>query len=75
MQARMKLDWKGGVWQRNYFDRVIRDGQEFSDASRYIAENPMKWQWDHENPKMKQAVAGKIDLAQHAASVQQSFRA
>jgi putative transposase len=38
------------VWQRNYFERVLRDGKEFADASRYIHENPGRWEWDMENP-------------------------
>jgi putative transposase len=29
------------VWQSNYFERVLRNGEEFSNASRYILENPM----------------------------------
>jgi REP element-mobilizing transposase RayT len=32
------------VWQSNYHERVLRDGKEFAEASRYIFENPMKWQ-------------------------------
>jgi putative transposase len=32
------------VWQSNYFERVLRDGKEFGDASRYILENPLRWQ-------------------------------
>ena len=39
------------IWQRNYFERVLRDGKECSDASRYIFENPQRWQWDKENPE------------------------
>jgi REP element-mobilizing transposase RayT len=46
------------IWQRNYFERVIRDGKEFADASRYIGENPMKWEWDHENPWRKSVPIG-----------------
>jgi putative transposase len=38
------------VWQSNYFERVLRDGEEFSNASRYILENPMMWHLDKENP-------------------------
>ena len=49
-RAHDELAWKGPVWQRNYFERVLRDGKEFADASRYIAENPKKWEWDLENP-------------------------
>ncbi len=51
--ARQQLGWMGDVWQRNYFERVLRDGQEFFDASRYIVENPLKWEWDRENPKAR----------------------
>jgi putative transposase len=32
------------VWQSNYFERVLRHGKEFGDASRYILENPLRWQ-------------------------------
>jgi len=31
------------IWQSNYYERVLRDGKEFSHASRYIFENPTKW--------------------------------
>ena len=52
-RAHKELGWNGPIWQRNYFERVLRDGQEFSDASRYIAENPKKWEWDRENPEFR----------------------
>jgi REP element-mobilizing transposase RayT len=53
-RAHEELGWKGPIWQRNYYERVLRDGREFSNASRYIAENPMKWEWDRENPQCRQ---------------------
>jgi putative transposase len=53
-RAHGELGWKGPIWQRNYFERVLRDGREFSDASSYIAENPTKWEWDRENPQFEQ---------------------
>ena len=52
-RAHKELGWNGPIWQRNYFERVLRDGKEFADASRYIAENPKKWEWDRENPEFK----------------------
>lgn len=52
-RAHKELRWVGPIWQRNYFERVLRDGREFSNASRYIAENPMKWECDRENPQFK----------------------
>jgi len=52
-RAHKELAWISPIWQRNYFERVLRDGKEFSDASRYIAENPKKWEWDRENPEFR----------------------
>jgi hypothetical protein len=52
-RAHEGLRWQGPIWQRNYYERVVRDGKEFSDVSRYIAENPMKWEWNRENPRWK----------------------
>ena len=33
---------KGGIWQPNYRDTLIRDGEHFSNAVRYIRNNPGK---------------------------------
>ena len=38
------------VWQRNYYERVIRDDNELSRAREYIVSNPLKWELDKENP-------------------------
>ncbi len=38
------------VWQRNYYERVIRDENELGRAREYIANNPLKWETDKENP-------------------------
>jgi putative transposase len=38
------------VWQRNYFERVIRSDNEFSKTWQYICENAARWDFDPENP-------------------------
>jgi len=38
------------VWQRNYFERVLRNGEELANASRYIQENIAMWPLDKHNP-------------------------
>ena len=49
-RAKKELGMDGSdIWQRNYFERVLRDGKEYADASRYILENPQRWDWDKEN--------------------------
>ena len=34
------------LWQRSYYDRIIRDEQEYNDVWRYIDENPLQWEVD-----------------------------
>jgi putative transposase len=36
------LDLNGSVWQRNYFDRLVRDEKHFASCVRYIRRNPIK---------------------------------
>ncbi len=38
------------IWQRNYYERVIRDSTEYDETCRYIVENPVRWGADEENP-------------------------
>jgi REP element-mobilizing transposase RayT len=73
-RGREELHFQGRIWQPNYFDRVIRDGREFSDASTYIAENPLKWECDLENPSLAATQHEKARLAQHAARLQRTPR-
>lgn len=41
------------VWQRNYYDHVIRDEVDLNRIREYIANNPAKWAEDAENPEKK----------------------
>ena len=34
------------VWQRGFYDHVIRNKRDFEEISKYIYENPLKWQFD-----------------------------
>lgn len=38
------------VWQRNYFEHVIRSQNELNHIRQYILDNPLKWALDRENP-------------------------
>jgi putative transposase len=38
------------LWQRNYFERIIRDERELNRIREYIINNPLKWALDAENP-------------------------
>ena len=36
------LHREGSLWQRNYFDRLVRDERHFANCVRYIRRNPAK---------------------------------
>ncbi len=38
------------VWQRNYYDHIIRNQKSFRKIQEYISTNPERWQWNKENP-------------------------
>ena len=42
--------FRARLWQRNYYEHVIRDSNELDRAREYIANNPMKWALHRENP-------------------------
>jgi REP element-mobilizing transposase RayT len=37
-------------WQRNYYEHVIRNEKSLLKVQQYIAENPLRWAFDKENP-------------------------
>jgi REP element-mobilizing transposase RayT len=38
------------VWQKSFYDRIIRDDFELGRIQEYIRNNPMKWAEDRDNP-------------------------
>lgn len=38
------------VWQRGFYERIIRSETELHRIQEYIANNPLNWQYDRENP-------------------------
>ncbi len=46
------------IWQRNYYEHVIRDQADWERISEYIADNPAQWALDDENPACTTAKGG-----------------
>ena len=47
-------DWEsfpGKLWQRNYYEHVVRTDAELDQVRQYILDNPAKWDDDRENPR------------------------
>jgi REP element-mobilizing transposase RayT len=38
------------VWQRNYYEHIIRNEREMDNITKYIETNPLRWNDDDENP-------------------------
>lgn len=38
------------IWQRNYYEHIIRNEQSLNRIRQYIADNPQRWAFDQENP-------------------------
>ncbi len=38
------------VWQRNYYEHIIRNERDMDRIARYIESNPLRWMDDGENP-------------------------
>lgn len=38
------------VWQRNYYEHIIRNGKSYIEIENYIRNNPLNWHTDGDNP-------------------------
>ncbi|OGF57589.1 MAG: hypothetical protein A2Z21_06155 [Candidatus Fraserbacteria bacterium RBG_16_55_9] len=51
------------IWQRNYYERIIRDENELSNVRCYIRENPARWEMDENHPKCWAQTKTKVSQA------------
>jgi putative transposase len=48
-----QLGWPpfaGKLWQRNYYEHIVRNEEELGQMRQYVEGNPLKWALDRENP-------------------------
>jgi REP element-mobilizing transposase RayT len=48
------------VWQRNYYEHIIRDDNDLHNTREYILNNPLKWFFDEENLNRDRAVKDSV---------------
>jgi REP element-mobilizing transposase RayT len=53
------------LWQRNYYEHIIRDEKELQQIREYIINNPIQWAFGEENPERIDDVGTPIK--RHAA--------
>jgi putative transposase len=44
------LPFRGRLWQRNYYEHIIRDDESLNSIREYITNNLLQWEMDRENP-------------------------
>ena len=47
----------GRLWQRDYYERVIRNERELNAIREYIVRNPAHWEEDSEYPDAARRIA------------------
>jgi len=50
------------VWQRNYYEHVVRNELALQAIRQYIADNPARWAWDTYNPATTGPDAAAVEL-------------
>ena len=40
------MPFKGHLWQRNYYEHIIRNYDDYLNIAEYIQNNPLKWEKD-----------------------------
>ncbi len=44
-----------GIWQRNYYEHIIRDQTDLQNKTDYVDANPVLWDEDENNPQYVQS--------------------
>ena len=39
-------EYEGNIWQRGFYDHVIRDREDYEEIKKYIHEKPIRWYYD-----------------------------
>lgn len=51
------------VWQRNYYEHIIRNEADYNRITEYINHNPQRWAQDSLNPVRAAVLAGTMGVA------------
>ena len=51
IEAKVKLKIKNKIWQKSFYDRVIRNEKELYNIRKYIKQNPLKWDFEKNTPE------------------------
>ena len=49
------------IWQRNYYEHIVRDERALDTIRDYIAANPRRWESGRDNPRNRQLPPSRPD--------------
>jgi len=52
-RARKEMNLCAPVWQRNYYEHIVRNGDDLMEIRNYVRVNPLRWCLDRENPDLQ----------------------
>ena len=41
-------EYEKNIWQRSFYDHVIRDAKDYEEHINYVVKNPMRWYYKHQ---------------------------
>ena len=59
-----------GIWQRNYYDHIIRNDREWNNIRWYILNNPLNWQLDRDNTQNIRKLAPPENVEEYVKDVE-----
>jgi REP element-mobilizing transposase RayT len=45
--------FRGKLWQRSYYEHIVRDRRDLDRIRIYIQQNPARWYFDREHPTQR----------------------
>ena len=58
LKETVSRQWGKGIWQRGYYDHLIRTPRDLAEVREYMASNPRKWTLDREYRAKEQEPPG-----------------
>ena len=60
-----------GIWQRNYYEHIIRNDRELNNIRWYIVNNPLNWQLDRDNAQNTRKLSPPENVDEYIKDVEE----
>lgn len=65
----------GNIWQRNYYEHIIRGGDDYERIAGYIMDNPLNWDRDSKSGNPCQTIISpRADWDSNSCNLRQTIR-